>query len=98
MDLLSIPRSKVRYACYRARTYAEGGPAPETEHLFIITTIEKMPGFTSWKDFGRKWDLGAEGKHNKVITRTISEEQEWNAKLMGLAITIGEEEEEKELN
>jgi hypothetical protein len=88
MDLLSLTRPTVRYACYRARTYHEGGPTPTLEHLSIIGTIEALPGFTGWGGFGRAWDLGPPGAHDRIVKRRMTEEQEWNATLHSLAIDV----------
>ena len=88
MNLLSLSRPAVRYACYRARTYHEGGPAPTLEHLAIIATIEALPGFTSWEGFGRSWDVGPPDEHDRIVLRRMTEEQEWNATLHSLAVDV----------
>lgn len=88
MDLLTLTRPKVRYACYRARTFHEGGQAPDVEHLAIISTVEALPGFAGWKEFGRTWDVGPPGEHNHIVKRRMTEEQEWNATLHSLAIDV----------
>lgn len=87
-DILELPRSRVRYACYRARTHAENGPPAEAEHLPVIGYFESHEWFLGWSEFGRTWDVGAEGEHARIVRRKMTEEQEWNALLAGLVVDL----------
>jgi len=72
-----IPRSQVRYHLYRIRTWVEGGPYHEAE--IFKEFYEKQKGFTKWEDFARIWDIDEEGKHYRIIRRSVTEEEEWRA-------------------
>jgi len=74
-DILKMPRSTVRYFLYRIRTWAEGGPYHDAEE--IKEYYEKQKGFTCWEEFARIWDIDEEGKHNRIVRRSETEEEAW---------------------
>lgn len=83
-EIRAMPRSQVRYHLYRARTEEDGGCECEEATEEIKNFYEKQKGFGGWNGFARTWDVGKEGDHHVIIERKETEEQEWNAVLMGL--------------
>lgn len=75
-DILKMKRSQVRYHLYRVRTYVEDGTKYERED--IKKFFERQKGFTSWQEFARIWDVDEEGRHDKIIRRSETENEEWN--------------------
>lgn len=87
-DIAATSRSEVRYRLYRIRTDVEDGvdaaEFDETRRFY-----EDQPGFLGWWLFARRWDVAEEGQHDQVVRRARTEEQEWNERLMEVAVVIG---------
>lgn len=83
--ILKLRRGQVRYLLFRIRTFYDGGPEYPEEAEPFKRYYEKQKGFTSWREFARKWDIDVEGKHHKIILREATEEEEWNTQLTSLA-------------
>jgi len=81
-DILKLSRSSVRYHLYRIRTASEGGTPHNSEDFKEY--YEKQKGFTTWKDFARVWDVDEEGKHHRIVRRSMTEEEEWMKQLENL--------------
>jgi len=82
-DILKLSRSQVRYYLYRIRTAEENGI--EDKETNIKEFYQKQKGFTNWKEFARIWDIDEEGKHYRIIRRSMTEEEEWTSQLKLLA-------------
>ncbi|MFQ6062620.1 MAG: hypothetical protein ACE5J9_05535 [Methanosarcinales archaeon] len=83
--ILKMPRSQVRYLLYRIRTEIEGGCKAPKEARKIKKFYENQEGFTNWIGFARRWDIDIEGKHDKIIKRRLSEEEDWRLQVLSLA-------------
>ena len=81
-DILQLTRREVRYHLYRIRTHEEGGTSHRSNQ--IKSYYEVQEDFTTWSDFARKWDIGPEPQHHKIVKRRFTEEQEWNQELSSL--------------
>lgn len=86
--MLSLPRRKVRYHLYRLRTKAERIRDAEDESGPFGVFFAGQEGFDGWENFARTWDVGPEGKHDRVVRRLHTEEQLWNMKLAKLAMPL----------
>ncbi len=83
-DILTVPRSKIRYKLYRIRTwYQSKGDRPHDADN-IKEYYESLPEFTNWETFAERWDVGAEGNHATIVKREIGEQAEWRARLENL--------------
>jgi len=82
-EILKMTRSQVRYHLYRIRTAEEGGVPHNAEA--IKEFFENQKGCTKWIDFARVWDIDEEGKHYRIIRRSMTEEEEWLEQLKELA-------------
>ena len=76
-DILSKPRSQIRYWLYRIRTAVENEEDIPVEALELKEYFEAQEGFEGWIGFARTWDVGREGYHYKIVKRRIPEETEW---------------------
>lgn len=73
---LRAERKKVRYQLYRLRTEAEGKCASGSDSVFR-ESFETQEGFDGWRQFASTWDV-AMGDPNKVVSRSLSEQEEWD--------------------
>lgn len=87
-DILKLSRNEVRYCLYRIRNEAEGGALANEDAAPIRWFFEQQPGFLGWAGFARTWDVGEEGKHDLIMAREITEEQDWNRRLNEAAVVI----------
>lgn len=73
-------RREVRYLLYRIRSREElGRPVDLPEGFEDI--FQNQEDFTSWVEFARRWDVGDEGDHLRVVPLNRSEEERWNRRL-----------------
>lgn len=75
-----MKRSEVRYLLYRIRSREELGRPVDTPEGFE-DTFRDQEDFTSWQDFARRWDVGDEGDHWRVVPLNRTEEERWNRRL-----------------
>lgn len=69
-------RSDIRYRLYRLRNNIELDTNDGIREYY-----EAQTGFTGWKDFANKWDIGkGEGPEKfKIVRKLLTELEEWEA-------------------
>lgn len=79
--LQDLPRSKVRYWCFRFKTEEDGGADASDAPKGLKKLFEDMRWFTKWTEFGITWDVDENDAFDIVPLKTSLEEQ-WNTEAM----------------
>lgn len=76
-ELKDLPRRKIRYWCYRFKTEQLEGVSADGAPYGLKDYFEKLEWFSSWLDFGVKWDVRED---NPLAIRPLKENLEdvWN--------------------
>lgn len=80
MALEDLPRSQVRYWCFRFRSEAEGISKATGAPRGLRKHFEGQAGFPGWALFGESWDVGSDDPL-VMVARRHSIHEEWNALL-----------------